>query len=572
MNFFDLDMKVYKQLNINQMKLKNTLSRSIIVAMLTMFIPSTELWAAPTSPGTITRQLEQSEHYREQQEKIEKGQDELPEIDVDELLDRNKKVTNSTVKFKLNNIEINDSDILTSEEIDTIFQRYTGQIITLNDLNKLLDEINSLYKLKGYLASKALLPPQKIKQGIVQIRLIEGRVGELELEGNESTNHDYIVDRLDVSEGDLVELTTLEKHLERLNLLNDIQVGIALKPGSVVGKTDYLLTVKEPKRHESFVYMDNSGTKDVGLYRVGVNYINRSLTGNRDLLTIGGYAARGTKAFYTSYRFPINKLGTMINLNGNVSSIEIVEGAIKPLDITGDSYTLGIGLSHPLIVTQDSLVTASIGINKKRSVTASSDVRLFETYVHTAEFGIKRQSFSPDSIGFASLKGTITPRNWDNPKSFFKINADFSYNKKLNDWLALLRLGGQWSDTKLLPSTEQFQVGGVYTVRGYTEGLLIGDKGYYSSLELSHAIPNKMKGIFGNDARYLLFFDHGAAIPVKGDGEGTNRDDFLTSIGVGLDFNLSKVISAHIVAAKPITHRTDDKDSGRVNFNIQARF
>jgi hemolysin activation/secretion protein len=557
-----------------KIKMVKKLYSVAVGCVVSLVFPNTLLFAVEaTGAGTITRQLEQSEQYREQKENIEKGQQETPEIDVDELLNSDEKVSNASVTFQLNNIEVSKSDILTEKELDLIFQSYIGRIITLNDLNKLLDEINALYKLKGYLAAKALLPPQKISEGSVKIRLIEGRVGALEIEGNNSTNDDYILDNLVLSSGDLVDIKTLQKNLEKINLLTDIQLGIALKPGEEIGKTDYLLNVREPKRQEAFVYMDNAGTDDVGLYRVGFNYIDRSLTGNRDLLTIGGYAATGTKAFYTSYKFPVNRLGTVVNLSGNISKIDIIDGPIKPLDISGDSYALRADVSHPFMIAEDGFVTATLGINKKQSSTDSSSVTLFETDVNTVDFGIKRQSFLPDSISYASIRGTITPSGRDNETSFFKINADFSYYKQLqNDWLALLRLGGQWSDTKLLPSTEQFQIGGIYTVRGYTEGLLIGYKGYYSSIELSHPLPKTLTTIFGNNARYLLFLDHGAAIAFKGNGEGSDRDDFLTSVGVGLDFQLSKVVSAHITAGKPLIHREDENDSGRVNFNLQARF
>jgi hemolysin activation/secretion protein len=450
---------------------------------------------------------------------------------------------------------------------------YLGQPLTLNDLNQLIDEINRLYKVKGYLAAKAFLPPQKINDGIVIIRLIEGRIGDIKLEGNDSTNSDYLLERLNLSLDDLVEVNSLEKELARLNLLNDIQVAISLKPGSKLGQTDYLLNIKEPKRQEVFIYTDNAGTKDVGLYRFGFNYIDRSLSGRRDLLNIGGYVARGTKAFYASSHFPLNLSGTKLRLSGNTSKINIVDGPIKPLDISGESYALGAELSHPVLVDKDDVIIATVAVRKKRSTTASTGVNLFEVDVNTIDFGIKRQVYSLNSISYTSLIGTVAPKYWKNSSSFFKVNADFSYNRILkNDWQALLRLGAQWSDTKLLPSLEQFQVGGVYTVRGYVEGLLIGDKGYYSSIELSHAIPSEMKNVFGRAGRYLIFLDHGAAIPFKGNNEGTNRDDFLTSLGVGLNFQIADTLSVQLTAAKPLMSRKDKNDSGRVNFTIQTNF
>ena len=569
------DKLTNKDILMIKIKVGKHLPSVLVGSVLALCFQNTVAFAAGVATGAaaITRQLEEAQQYREQKESNEKSEQDIPTVDTEALPDDTASPLNSTVKFELNSVDISESDILTDEDIELITRQYLKRIITLNDLNRLLDEINDLYRLKGYLASKAYLPPQKISNGTVKINLVEGRIGTLKIEGNTSTNSDYILTRLAVSEGDLVELEQLGKRLERLNLLNDFQLGIALKPGEEIGKTTYLLTVKEPKRQESFVYTDNAGTKDVGLYRIGFNYVDRSLTGNRDLLTIGAYAAEGTSAFYTSYAFPINDFGTELRVSGNVSKIDIIDGALEVLDISGNSYSLGLELSHPFWVEQSGIVTGTLAVNKKRSSTDISSVTLFETKVNTIDVGIKWQQFSPTSVSYASIKGTLAPTNWDNETSFFKINADFSYNTVLkHNWLALFRLGGQWSDTKNLPSVEQFQMGGIYTVRGYTEGLLVGDKGYYSRIELSHAVSNDMKKILGHNARHLLFLDHGAAIAFKGNGKGTDKDDFLTSIGVGLDFNLSKDVSAYITIAKPLVHRDDGEDSGRANFSIQAQF
>jgi len=545
----------------------------LLISFLMFSTPTISFAINPTSAGTITRQLEQAETYREQKENIEKSQQKSLGLDAEELLESTSKPLISTVNFELRNIKISDSDILSDEEIDYITKEYLRKIITFNDLNRLLNEINELYKLKGYLASKAYLPSQKISDGTVQINLVEGRIDAIDVVGNSSTNKDYLLASLDVAIDDLVELKALEKRLERINLLSDIQLGIALKPSEIKGKTKYLITAKEPERRESFFYTDNTGTKDVGLYRFGFNYFDRSLTGKRDNFTIGAYGAEGSKAFYSSYKFPVNNLGSQFKLSGNISKIEIIDGAVEVLDITGDSYSLGAELSHPLLVSRANVVTAKVGVNKKKSSTDVAKKTLFETEVKTIDFGFNWQAFSASSISYASIKGTLAPGEWGNQTSFFKVNADYSYNTSLKgDWLAQFRFGGQWSDTKRLPSVEQFQVGGTYTVRGYVEGLLTGDKGYYSSVELSHAMPNKMKNIFGHRARYFWFLDHGAAFPYKGNGEGTDSNDFLTSIGIGLDFSIYDVASGHISAGQPLNRRDDNEGSGRINFSFQFPF
>jgi len=544
----------------------------LALSLFVSAVPNIALAVTPTVAGVITRQLEQAEEFREQKEGSKRETESLG-LNTEELSTGGVKPGNSTVQFELQAIEIAESVILSDEEVEYITQGYLKRVITLDDLNKLVNEINELYKLKGYLASKAYLPPQKISNGTVQINLMEGRIDTIDVKGNESTNKAYILEYLDIAADDLVELKQLEKRLGRINLLSDIQLGIALKPSDIKGKTKYLLTAREPKRRESFVYIDNAGTKDVGLYRFGFNYIDRSLTGRRDSLTLGAYGAEGTEAFYSSYEFPVNSMGTQVKLSGNISHIEIIDGAVEVLEITGNSYSIGAELSHPLLVTRANVLTAKVAVNKKKSSTDVAKTTLFETVVKTFDVGLNWQAFSASSISYAGIKGIFGPGKWGNETSFFKVNADYSYNAALQDgWLAQIRLGGQWSDTKLLPSVEQFQVGGVYTVRGYVEGLLTGDKGYYSSVELSHAIPNKMKSVFGHSARYFWFLDHGAAFPYKGDGEGVGSDDFLTSIGIGVDFSINDVAAVHVSAGKPLMRREDDEDGGRINFTLQAAF
>ena len=43
--------------------------------------------------------------------------------------------------------------------------------------------INKLYEAKGYAVCRAYLPPQRIHEGAVQIKLLEGRTGNVTVNG-----------------------------------------------------------------------------------------------------------------------------------------------------------------------------------------------------------------------------------------------------------------------------------------------------------------------------------------------------------------------------------------------------
>ena len=46
------------------------------------------------------------------------------------------------------------------------------------------ERINNIYRTAGYHLSRAIVPPQDIKDGRIRIRVIEGRITEIALNGN----------------------------------------------------------------------------------------------------------------------------------------------------------------------------------------------------------------------------------------------------------------------------------------------------------------------------------------------------------------------------------------------------
>jgi len=121
----------------------------------------------------------------------------------------------------------------------------------------------------------------------------------------------------------------------------------------------------------------------------------------------------------------------------------------------------------------------------------------------------------------------------------------------------------------MLPSSEQWQVGGVATVRGYTEGLLIGDSGYAASAELDFPIPYT-KGTWFENIKGVVFCDHGAAFPYRPDNAPITHNDFLTSVGFGSIINLTKYFTARINFGIPLTDRENTQGDVVFQFYTQV--
>ncbi|MEA1940273.1 MAG: ShlB/FhaC/HecB family hemolysin secretion/activation protein, partial [Candidatus Caldatribacteriota bacterium] len=484
---------------------------------------------------------------------------EKPEEEVEKVPEDDRKV------IFINKIVTNRSEILSIEEIQQITHKYEGKSASIKVLFEIVEKINELYKTKNYIAAKAILPRQKVESGIIKIRLIEAHVGEILVENNKSTKDSFLKKRISLNSGDLIKLDDLERDIIFFNRVNDVKIRAELKPGEEFGTTDCILRTEEPQKYHMSLFLDNAGRKAVGRERLGLFVKDSSLLGYRDPLTISALTADGTLSGSASYDFPIDTQGTRLGATYGYNQIKVKSGPLEDLDIGGDSYDLGINLSHPFIVKPRFKLDGFIGFHKKRSRTEFADVTLFETEVRSFILGCDFQSFDDHGSWYCSHKITQGRNNYGDDKNFFKYNVWCTRLQRLKDGLvAVFRGSGQIADSVLLPSSEQFQIGGQSTVRGYSEGLLIGDDGYLLSAELMYSLTpgDKVKG--------FVFVDHGGAFPYKGAGESIDHKDFLTSVGFGLNINFSKYLTGRFNFGVPLGDREDDQKSVRFHFYLQS--
>lgn len=523
--------------------------------------------AQTPQPGAILEQQRDTREFQRRQDELERQRQAPQDAVQDEVS------TDGTVKrapangasFLLKKVATTSSEVFSAAEIAVITAPYVGHQVKIADLFQLVADFNQAYREKKVIGAKAVLPPQKIKDGVVQIRLVEAKVGAVRVGQTKSTNPDYITDRLALEPGGIVYLDDLEAQLFRFNTLNDVEIRAVLKPGETFGSTDYEVRVVEPPRRKYNLFVDNAGTRDTGVFRVGVNYSDNSLTGRRDVLGLGVHLSEGSKGGYVSYNRPVGVQGTRVGASMDFSAIDIIHGPLVPLNVTGESWNIGLFVTHPVHVGREYVMNVFGGLNAKESSTDFDGVTLFDTDVRTLSTGVDAESYDLEGSWYQRHYVTFGPNAVGNDKRFAKYNAEGSWMRILsNHWVVTLRGKAQIADTRLLPSSEQFQVGGMSTVRGYPEGLLIGDRGYMMSAEASIPWPDEES--FGNPfaakLRALAFIDHGAAFAFKGNNEGIDRDDFLTSAGIGMQINLGARLKGRILLATPLYQRRDDNHDG----------
>ena len=112
---------------------------------------------------------------------------------------------------------------------------------------------------------------------------------------------------------------------------------------------------------------------------------------------------------------------------------------------------------------------------------------------------------------------------------------------------------GQWASTPLI-SNEQFALGGMSGVRGYSEGEVYGDTGWRLTLE--PRTPQVNIGMVDGDipfwVRGLAFVDYGQVYRLDASPGSTANEVSLLGVGGGVTANIGSHLDARLTLAWPL--------------------
>lgn len=467
------------------------------------------------------------------------------------------------LSFEVKEIRVTKSELLTTEELRVAIDFKGAAEMTVKELQAIVDRINDAYLAKGVQTAQAVLPPQVIKDGVVHIRLIEGHYGEIKVQGNKRILDSYIINRISAHAGELSDLNQLQKDLLLYNSTNNHRLRAELVPGKNIGTSDLVLTLDEPENlWESYFFVDNANQEASGLYRAGFVAAAYGLSGVDDRLIINPVFTEGSISGMLAYDAPISSKGTRATLSYSRNRVKIIDGTLEDYDIKAHSNDLSVGISHPLNVTELTKVDFFGEVHRKWSDTTYSGMMIADNEANTIKAGLNMRSYDRNGLWFAQLSATGYDADFrvtDRQASGEYYGAYLMRRQSLPDaQYLLLRAYGQYTDKKGLPSSEQFSVGGIATVRGYEESELSGDKGWFGSVEYGFPLSKDKQSLRG-----FVFYDYGAVYL------DTVRN-YISSTGVGLEFS-HKGWYGKVALGVPLQDSGDDIHSSktRTHFYLQ---
>ncbi|WP_422364457.1 ShlB/FhaC/HecB family hemolysin secretion/activation protein [Pyruvatibacter mobilis] len=477
-------------------------------------------------------------------------------------------------RFILTGITVEGANVISGEAIAATYSDLLATEVGPAELDTIAGRITALYRDRGYVLSRAIIPPQDIAMGLITIEVIEGHVEQVTTSGAVPVwAISGYADRITAERP--LTLATLERNML---LIND-RPGTALedavltedkaRPGA------YTLDLKIGlDRFGGAFFTDNRGSAEVGPIQTGLSAEIRNALSFGDAITLTAFTVpQDTEELRLLRLAYATSLGSS-GLQGGIqlTASEIDAGGTNAA--FGDESSLrkaSLQLSYPVIRAREQAlwVNGQLDIRSAREKTRFGEV--FDENLVVLRGSIS--GMATDGLGgrtyatFKVSKGVrllnsakkgdplLSRRDADPQAASLELSLS-RHQPIIDDWLSLTLSGRAQRATGPLVSSEEFSLGGARYGRGYEYGELTGDDGIAGSVELTLAPDLSLDPVTG-PALYL-FYDTGA-IWNRNIFFGDSRQS-LSSAGAGIRLTLAEKVSAGFELAKPL-----DRDTSRTN-------
>ncbi|MFA7000563.1 MAG: ShlB/FhaC/HecB family hemolysin secretion/activation protein, partial [Candidatus Omnitrophota bacterium] len=499
-----------------------------LLSLLLFFEPAV-LAQNPPPPGDNSgSQAQRFRRESEEAEKTLKGEPSRPAIEMPE--EKAEAPAEEEVTFVLKQVRVTGTTLYPPGTFEQASAPLLGKDVTLADLDRVMQKIKERYGKDGYMTANVYLPEQDIVAGDIEIRVLEGRMGDLRTEGNRWRSRRSLERYVHIKKNETLNLRLLQKDLLRLNNQGDLEARTVLAPGKETGATDVVLKVTDKFPWHVGASIDNQGSRLTGKTRYGVTARSSNVTGRGDSFFSNSVMTDYSVSEYAHYEIPLTSRGLAAGFDYTLSR-NILGKEYRSGKIEGTTQFFHYYFSQELYLSEKLEIEAATGMDIRRSLrtaddemTSHDELRILygsTEFVLNDRFGrtVFKPTVSFSTAGFlgASHRGHPSASRDGTGGFFFKYEQALTRIQRMPfGSYAMIRSQFQFP-THTLPSSEQFQLGGFYTVRGYPEGDFMSDWGFsfgFDWILQAYGLPRSWKLPFAkvplrNQLEPVIFTDLG---------------------------------------------------------------
>lgn len=475
--------------------------------------------------------------------------------------------------------------------------------IHLGQIEAIADRITKFYRERGFILAKAYIPKQEVRDGIINLTLLLGMLGEVEVKGNKHYSRSDIADVFDDM---LTRPITNAEVEESLYLLNDypgLSVDGYFEPGYQVGDTKLSVNVKQERWFDSNFRFDNHGTKETGRNRVYADFQVNNMLGLADALQFSALKASSPdntnywRMFYKMNMFsPRWKL--LVNYSKNQFVVDQSAGQSTP-DLEGTVTQRDISTLYVMKRSRSTNYSAELKYEtllsdlQYENIPDNNRVLDEEVENYVLKFNYDALNEKARSLQQGSIKyvagNFIYGASAGQDKNYDYIGADYTFMTfaKVPFFDAssrlIVRSNVQYAD-KTLSSILKFSLGGPTRARAYSSNMFSADDGIYVGVDWVFNSPDFMDiTIFDTInlkefVKPFVFVDYayGRQVSlVQGSDDSTAQ---VSDMGYGLQFAKGSNFKGNLMVAFPYdrdfknTNQIPEAEGKRIVFDLQYTF
>ena len=493
----------------------------------------------------------------------------------------------SGVRVRVARFRIVGNTVFSEDELRALIVGYEGREIGNEELEEARAILTRHYISRGYINSGAVIPDQQVRDGLITLRIIEGRLIDITVGGENRFHPDFVRGRLLPPKDEPLNVTRLQEQVQLLLQNPQIErVNAELSPGLRPGEAVLGVDLKEAPWREIGYTLANNRSPSIGGVRHELRAALRNLSGRGEEFSLIAGTTEGLDDLALMLAVPVSTRDTAVWVRYERNKSTVIEAPFDVLDIEAHSDSLEIGVRHPLLRTLSRELALSASLFRRDSesfllgipFSFSPEVTDGRSKVAALRVAADLLDRSMEQVSAGRLTATqgIDAFGSTHP-SFFVLLAQAQRVQRIaqghGQLVARLDLQAAFN---ALPPSEKFSLGGADSVRGYREDLLVRDSGWNASLEYRHRLWRVPIALFGDSAEdgwisAVPFIDAGQAK----DREGTTPEPHtLSSIGIGVRWDIGRGAQMALYRGWPLRElerRADDLQDRGVHYRLAVQ-